>query len=301
MVTVAHAACPSFLEFFGKVRRRFLALPNYVTHIVQEIMSISKPFHRNYRKVKEGSNSGYSDWAYIVDRDYAQSPEHYTRAFSIIQSDLMKLFEFLEPCDINLTTYSFRIHELLMRICIEVEANFKAILRENIYSPTYTNGIRAGQQRLENDWNINDFRKVNKTHHLDNYTVEFPYWKGNNKRIRPFDKWATNGPLEWYQAYNKSKHDRFNSFEEANFKNLLYAYSGLFVLLSSQFRNHSFSTGGQSLGVLVDSYYAGEFGIGGFLMIEFPTNWDEDEMYDFDWSKLKKESCRFQKINYNLL
>lgn len=48
-----------------------------------------------------------------------------------------------------------------------------------------------------------------------------------------------------------------------------------------------------------DGYYNGHFGIGGFLMVIFPNNWKEDEMYEFNWSDLKKEEVRFQKINYN--
>ena len=51
-------------------------------------MSINKPFHRNYRPVKDGFNSGYSDWAYIIDKEYAKNPEHYVRAFLMIQKDI---------------------------------------------------------------------------------------------------------------------------------------------------------------------------------------------------------------------
>lgn len=258
-------------------------------------MSYNKPFHRNYRKMKPGNNSGYSDWTYIVDRQYSQNPEHFTRAFSIIQSDLVNLFEFIEPSDINLSTYSFRIHQLLMRVCIEVEANFKAILKENIYSPK----TNAGRLRLEKDWKIDDFKKVNKSHHLDAYEVEFPFWKGQKSVFKPFQSWGNDQGLQWYQAYNKSKHDRFNSFHEANFENLLLAFSGLFVLLSSQFRTESFSTGSKGLAVSVDNFFNGEFGIGGLLMIKFPDNWKEEEMYEFNWSELKNQNDRFQKIDYN--
>lgn len=260
-------------------------------------MSVNKPFHRNYRKVKEGPQSGYSDWAYIVDHEYAKYPEHYTRAFSIIQEDLLRIFEFVEPSDTNKATYSFRIHELLMRTCIEVEANFKAILRENIYTPC----TKKGKPRLENEWNINDFKKVNKTHHLDEYSVELPFWKGNDRVLKPFEDWKLDKPLSWYQAYNLSKHDRLNSFHEANFQNLISAYSGLFVLLSSQFRNLSFLPGNAGLAVSTDSYYKGWFGIGGFLMIQFPSTWSEDEIYEFDWTHLKNEKHRFDKIDYNSL
>lgn len=82
-------------------------------------MGYNKPFHRNYRKMKQGHNSGYSDWAYIIDRDYAQQPEQYTRAFMMIQGDILELFEYVEPDDINHSTYSFRIHELLMNYSCE--------------------------------------------------------------------------------------------------------------------------------------------------------------------------------------
>ena len=135
---------------------------------------INKPFHRNYRAMKLDSNSGYSDWAYIVDHEYAQMPEHYTRAFLMIQEDLQRIFEYVEPCDQNMNTHSFRIYELFIRTCIEIEANFKAILRENVYS-----------KNEERKWNIKDFRLVNKTHHLDDYCVTLPIWSGDKKTFQP--------------------------------------------------------------------------------------------------------------------
>jgi hypothetical protein len=103
-------------------------------------MSITKPYNRIVRSLVERPNSGYSSWAYVVDPDYAISPEHYARGFLLIQNDLHKLFEYIEPSDVNQKTYSFRIHELLMRTCIEIEANFKGILQEIIYNPKNEKG-----------------------------------------------------------------------------------------------------------------------------------------------------------------
>lgn len=262
-------------------------------------MPVNKPFHRIYRELTEARNSGYSSWAFIVDRDYAKTPHHYTRGFLILQEDIKRLFEFIEPADINLKTYSYRIHELLMRTCIEIESNFKAILRENIYSPVYKSGSKSGQFRTEEFWNINDYIKVNKTHHLDNYFVEFPFWRGNKNRYQPFSTWQSNSSLYWYQAYNETKHDKNEKFEIANFENLITAFAGLFVLLSSQFNCESFEPGNTSLSGGIDSYFEGEFGIGEYLKIEFPSNWADDEKYDFDWSILKNEPVRFQKFDYN--
>ena len=205
-------------------------------------MSHKKPFHRNIRGFIEGRNSGYSSWAYIVDREYSQSPEHYVRAFLLIQKDLLKLFEYIEPSDVNLKSYSYRTHELLMRTCIEVEANFKAILKENTWNPKDKNGDLIPEKR----WNIHSFWKINKTHHLSTYRVHVPIWEGRCAKLSPFAQWSTSSELPWYQAYNKSKHDRRGEFTAANFENLVCAIAGLFVLLSSQFRTEDFSPGSTS-------------------------------------------------------
>lgn len=258
-------------------------------------MSQSKPFHRNYRGIKNSPNSGYSDWAYIVDRDYAQSPEHYTRALSIIQNDLIKLFEFIEPSDTNFDTYSYRTHELFMRTCIEIEANFKAILKENIFNPIN----KDGNPRSEEWWNIKDYKKINKTHHLSSYKVILPIWSGNNSVFTPFKEWESGNTLSWYQAYNKSKHDRHSEFKQANLKNLLSAVSELVVILSSQFRTEDFSPGQTLMALETNSYFKTEPAIGEFFHIEFPNDWTDEELYDFNWSVLCNEKIKFEKIDFN--
>ncbi len=243
----------------------------------------------------QSTNSGYSSWAYIVDRSYSEAPEHYVRAFLLIQSDLQRLFEFVEPSDKNLGTYSYRIHELFMRTCIEIEANFKAILKENIYNPT----DKKGDARPEKTWNIHDYKKVNKTHHLSAYRVHIPIWEGTSSVYEPFKQWAGSTDLFWYQAYNKSKHDRQIEFKGANLENLLNSVAGLLVLLSSQFGTQDFDPGSTLLSVSVDSYYSTEPGLGGFFHIEFPDDWTDDEKYDFNWTDLKKQVDRFQRIDYD--
>ncbi len=258
-------------------------------------MSHSKPFHRNHRGFVKSESSGYSQWAYILDRSYSDSPEHYVRAFLLIQSDLQRIFEFIEPSDGNVNTYSYRIHELFMRTCIEIEANFKAILKENIYNPTDRNGDPLPEKK----WNIHNYRKVNKTHHLSAYKVYVPIWDGTHSIFEPFKQWATTTDLSWYQAHNESKHDRKIEFKKANFGNLLNSVAGLLILLSSQFSTHAFESGNTLLSVNTDSYYSTKPALGGFFHIEFPDDWREDEKYDFDWKELKRQPDRFQKIDYD--
>src|SRR5205823_2220659 len=102
----------------------------------------------------------------------------------------------------------------------------------------------------------------------------------------------------WYQAFNKSKHDRHVQFKEANLNNLLNSVAGLLVVLSSQFGTQDFSPEEEAI-TNGDGYYSTTPALGGFFHIEFPNDWSDDEKYDFDWNDLKKEANRFQRIDYD--
>src|SRR5437667_8799255 len=113
-------------------------------------MGIDKPYKRTVRQLADGSYSNSGNGKYIKHPDYSNSPEKYVRSFLLIQNDLQKLFEYVEPADKNKQTYSYRIHELFVRVCIDVEANCKAILFENGY-------------KKAKDLNMSDYRLIEKT------------------------------------------------------------------------------------------------------------------------------------------
>jgi hypothetical protein len=246
--------------------------------------------------MKAGPQSGFSSWAYIHDREYARNAEHYVRSLNLIQNDLRSIFEYIEPSDECLSTYSYRVHALLMRTCIEVEANFRAILEENTFTP---------RGRV----NMRDYRRIDVTHHLSSYEVILPIWNGQPHILRPFSQWrdargrvsATGVSIPWYQAYNASKHDRQEAFKEANFGSLLMAVAGLLVLVSSQFRDKEFDAGPTllSIGTGQDDFHSGEAAIGSLFRIVYPDDWTDEELYDFDWMMLRAQPDRFAKINYD--
>lgn len=254
-------------------------------------MGIDKPFHRNIRSHIPGPNAGYSSYAYIRDREYARNPAHYLRAYFIIQSDFERLCEYIEPSPESLKTYSYRIHELLMRTCIEVEANFKAILSENINST----------QKL----NMAVYRKIDVTHHLSSYELVLPSWQGPRRLIKPFENWqgpggfGTGNSPDWYNSYNDSKHDRQEAFKKANVQHLIDALAGLLVVISSQFRTEGFLAGADALTFGGSSYYDFSPAIGSLFRINFPDDWIDSEKYDFDWQTLSKGTSRFSKIDYD--
>jgi hypothetical protein len=254
-------------------------------------MSINRPYRRTCRQFADGSYTEGGRWRYMIHPKFAQSPTHYVRAFLLLLKDLQELFDYIEPADNNLSCYSYRIHALLLRSCIEVESNCKAILRENGYTKTNKRGE-------EMDWNMEDYKKINSTHRLSSYQVRIPYWTGTEDLRTPFAAWAIGSPLPWYEAYNATKHDRYAEFKAATLNYLLDACCGVLVILSAQFETNDFSPR-NSLLALEGPSDGMESGIGGYFRIKFPDDWPPDLRYEFDWQKLEIEPDPFQTIDYS--
>lgn len=256
----------------------------------------SKPYHRNLRPCRTvGGYQSYSRSDFIIDPDYARNPSHFVRAFNLIQDDLQAIFEYVEPSDECLGAYSYRMHALLMRTCIEIEANFKAILEENIFTP-------SGKYP-----NMADYRKIDYTHRLSSYEVMLPIWNYQPKIFAPFAIWkamrgqAAQGSVSpsWYKAYNASKHDRHYEFRQASFGSLVEAVAGLLVVVSSQFGCHDFNPGPGHL--LYSVPYPFEPAIGHLFKVKYPNDWADNELYDCNWGLLKKETDRFAKFNFDAI
>lgn len=248
-------------------------------------MPVKFPYHRSYRQFEDGKYDEGGRSNYINHPSYALSPDKYIRAFKLIQKDLLELFDYVEPSDNNLLCFSYRIHALFMRACIEFEANCKAILKENNYK--------------KDQCNISDYFKIDKTHLLSKYQVRVPYWIGEKDLRHPFQAWGNKDTkLPWYKAYNDSKHDRHGQFQKASFENLLDACCGVLVILSSQFGTNDFSSG-PTLFECEGSRDGMESAIGGYFRIMFPDDYPLDLRYNFDWMALKDNENPFQKYNYS--
>ena len=141
-------------------------------------MAITRPYRRTCRPFRNSEYATDGRWRYIEHPKFAQTPEHYVRAFLLLLKDLRELFDYVEPADTNLKCYSYRIHALLLRACIEVEANCKAILRENRY------------RKDARWWTMADYTKINKTHRLASYRVKVPHRTGIENIRTPFAAWA---------------------------------------------------------------------------------------------------------------
>lgn len=75
------------------------------------------------------------------------------------------------------------------------------------------------------------------------------------------------------------------------------------VVLSAQFRDESYEPGLIAFGGNgCDTYYGDvEYAIGEYLIMEYPDDWSDEELYNFEWDQVKNETDKFRKFNYDAL
>lgn len=240
-------------------------------------MAIPKPYYRIFRP---GAGNDF-----LKDIRYCNEANELYRALQLLELDFKKAFEYVEPCDNNLKTYSQRLYELLLRACTEFEASAKAILCANSY------------QKSPDDFTIKDYKLINKASKLSEYKVSLLPWSPESKVLQPFKNWKKTHTLNWYSAYNNVKHNRFSKFHDASLENVINAIAGVYIIIYSQINylaingiphNNQFEIG------IEDKDYYKPLVNNSIFSIECPK-WNEREKYNFKWNEIKKESNPFDK------
>jgi hypothetical protein len=144
-----------------------------------------------------------------------------------------------------------------------------------------------------------DYKKIDRSHRLSSYQVKLPFWHGEQNIRTPFKVWAAGEPLDWYRAYNVTKHNRSEGFKEATLKHAVDAVCAVLVLLAAQFGIEDFTDT-----LFVDRPQDGfKHAIGGYFLVRYPDNWPLEERYDFmtEWyTSLTMETDPFQNFPYPL-
>lgn len=126
---------------------------------------------------------------------------------------LDEIFLYIEPDNTSLNTYSHKTRELLILACTEVENFWKYYMMQANESPISRNFTTKDYVKLLDKLHLKDFEFNLKTY-------------SNIPPIKPFENWspeASTASLVWYDAYNKTKHDRDNHFSEATLLNCINA------------------------------------------------------------------------------
>jgi hypothetical protein len=153
---------------------------------------------------------------------------------------LDELLLFVEPTAQSLATHSHKARELLILACTEVEAQWKHYLQ------------RVGVTPPKAGFTTNDYVKLCDPLRLEEYEVTLPRYV-EVPPARPFSGWSAAAPtqtLPWYDAYNKTKHDRKAHFSAATVLSCIKAIAANVVLFSVRFGPYRLHQGGGMLSSL---------------------------------------------------
>lgn len=131
-----------------------------------------------------------------------------------LESDIERVARYIEFDESNYGTHSIELAHLLLAASSEVDVVMKELC--NLLSP---------QSKAET---INGYRVVIKEHLppiIEQKVVSDRY--GLN--LSPWSNWKNDNNPDWWQSYNKVKHERSIHFSKANLKNVLNSVAGLLV------------------------------------------------------------------------
>ncbi|QUX94969.1 hypothetical protein C0J08_05875 [Marinomonas sp. CT5] len=140
-----------------------------------------------------------------------------------IVGKLKEVFYTIEPSINNNDVYGHELRNLLLLACMEAEAAFVGILAANNYS---------GQR-----WNTTDYVKLKEIFDLNDWSASFTFYPDYGE-VCPFSNWDSVRPtesIEWYSAYNKTKHDREGNFDSASFRNVINAVCSAVIMQYAQY------------------------------------------------------------------
>ena len=184
-----------------------------------EVTLLERNLHEYYFRVWEE----YGQYEKSIESEdyiyFINSMEQFVSICTILH----ETFKYIRPSKSNMRTFGNVNRNIIILACTEIEAQMIQILELNGYK--------------RNRYTTKDFYKLNKIMKLDLFNVKLKYYLDYNL-LEPFKFWDVEQPtksLEWYNVYNKIKHDREKNFSLSTFDMALNSVCALYVLLIAQY------------------------------------------------------------------
>ena len=190
----------------------------------------------------------------------------------LLTQELKNILDTIRPESTNLKVYGNKIKNLLVLACIEVENQFKAIIRENDYNN-------------KRQYTTKDYINLNPILRLSNYSIYFSYYP-DLIIDNPFEDWditiGATKSIKWYDSYNAVKHNSEKEINKATLEMAIQAISALAILIVAQF--------GYS-----PLYWKER--LGNFYDINNNTIWESEDLI---FAPLKLENWKWTPIKYKI-
>src|SRR3990172_9438069 len=148
------------------------------------------------------------------------------QSIRLLIQQLDNLLLYIEPSPNGLECFSHKTRELLILACTEVENQWRSLLQRANIIPIN-----------KKDYTTKDYVKLSSKVYLNEFSITLRSISYSTK-LRPFSKWNASNPttsLEWYDAYNKTKHDRNKYFDKAKLEYIIDAIAANIALYAVRF------------------------------------------------------------------
>ena len=141
--------------------------------------------------------------------------------FLALEQDMERTTRYIEFHKDNLKVYSIELAHLLFAAAAEVDVIAKTICETIAPSAPHDN-ILHYQAVLTNEANIPNIFELPSA-----IQISVPRY---GLMFAPFENWGKGINPEWWQSYNRVKHERSEHFEKANLQNALNALGALLIM-----------------------------------------------------------------------
>jgi len=168
------------------------------------------------------------------------------QALRVLIDKLDELLLYIEPDQSGLKAYGHKSRELLILACTEVENLWTSIFKKS--------GVLPQNKRM---FTTQDYVKLLPAAALNEFNITYKNYNGL-REFQPFSRWNASQPtqsLSWYDAYNKTKHDRSTSFNAATLENVLDAIAANLAMFCAKFGPFSLLCDNNTLASLVNQHF----------------------------------------------
>lgn len=165
------------------------------------------------------------------------------RELRILIERLGDILLYIEPSSQSLQSFGHKIRELLILTCTAIESIWQSYLR------------LAGN--LPDRPTTRDYVKLKDKLFLHEYKITFishPF----EEEYKPFGDWDLNRPtisLDWYVAYNQTKHDSQANFDKATLNHCIKSLTAMITLFCARYSPYEILNGEDICSKLVNEYF----------------------------------------------
>jgi hypothetical protein len=168
------------------------------------------------------------------------------QALRVLIEKLDEILLYVEPSESGLRSYSHKCRELLILACTEVE---------NLWTSVFQKAqIQPQNSRM---YTTQDYVKLLPKACLNEFEITFRNYNGL-RNFQPYVNWTAQQPtqsLNWYHAYNKTKHDRNTAFNEATLENVMDAIAAIVAMFCAKFGPFSLLNDNNTLSSLINQHF----------------------------------------------